>query len=198
MRAIIKTRKIRVAALEQQSSITQRPVRVVVRDAHAGIDDRERAEAEIAHGRVHSSGVREPAWVKREDPIAIHVMDVEVHCVGRQVERPEAPRPRTAAVRSRILRAAIIAASAQLQGGEPDQGQDHGDDTEPDHDGRGRVARLRARRDAQAHRVARAGGRLMSAATFTFKAVDAAGTPEKGEISGVSREAVAAELDREA
>jgi type IV pilus assembly protein PilC len=34
----------------------------------------------------------------------------------------------------------------------------------------------------------------MSAATFTFKAVDAAGTPEKGEISGVSREAVTAEL----
>src|SRR5215212_7320672 len=34
----------------------------------------------------------------------------------------------------------------------------------------------------------------MSAATFTFKAVDAAGTPEKGEISGISREAVSAEL----
>ena len=34
----------------------------------------------------------------------------------------------------------------------------------------------------------------MSAATFTFKAVDAAGTPEKGEISGISREAVTAEL----
>ena len=34
----------------------------------------------------------------------------------------------------------------------------------------------------------------MSAATYTFKAVDAAGTPEKGEISGVSREAVTAEL----
>jgi len=29
----------------------------------------------------------------------------------------------------------------------------------------------------------------MSAATYTFKAVDAAGTPEKGEISGMSREA---------
>ena len=34
----------------------------------------------------------------------------------------------------------------------------------------------------------------MSAATYSFKAVDAAGTPEKGEISGVSREAVTAEL----
>ena len=34
----------------------------------------------------------------------------------------------------------------------------------------------------------------MSAATYTFKAVDAAGTPEKGEISGMSREAVTAEL----
>ena len=34
----------------------------------------------------------------------------------------------------------------------------------------------------------------MSAATYTFKAVDAAGTPEKGEISGISRDAVTAEL----
>jgi type IV pilus assembly protein PilC len=34
----------------------------------------------------------------------------------------------------------------------------------------------------------------MSAATYTFKAVDQAGTPEKGEISGISREAVTAEL----
>ena len=34
----------------------------------------------------------------------------------------------------------------------------------------------------------------MSAATYTFKAVDAAGTPEKGEITGLSREAVTAEL----
>ena len=34
----------------------------------------------------------------------------------------------------------------------------------------------------------------MSAATYSFKAVDASGTPEKGEISGVSREAVTAEL----
>src|SRR5688500_20319941 len=34
----------------------------------------------------------------------------------------------------------------------------------------------------------------MSAATYSFKAVDATGTPEKGEISGVSREAVTAEL----
>ena len=64
----------------------------------------------------------------------------------------------------------------------------------PDHDGRRREPRLRARRDAQADRVADAGGRLMSAATYTFKAVDAAGTPEKGEISGISRDAVTAEL----
>ena len=34
----------------------------------------------------------------------------------------------------------------------------------------------------------------MSAATYTFKAVDAAGTPEKGEITGLSRDAVTAEL----
>ena len=34
----------------------------------------------------------------------------------------------------------------------------------------------------------------MSAATYSFKAVDATGTPEKGEITGVSREAVTAEL----
>ena len=34
----------------------------------------------------------------------------------------------------------------------------------------------------------------MSAATFTFKAVDSTGTPEKGEITGISREAVTAEL----
>ncbi len=34
----------------------------------------------------------------------------------------------------------------------------------------------------------------MSAATFTFKAVDAAGTPEKGEIKGLSRQAVTDEL----
>src|SRR3954451_3444337 len=34
----------------------------------------------------------------------------------------------------------------------------------------------------------------MSAATFVFKAVDGTGTPEKGEITGISREAVAAEL----
>ncbi len=34
----------------------------------------------------------------------------------------------------------------------------------------------------------------MSAATYAFKAVDAAGTPEKGEISGLSRQAVTDEL----
>src|SRR3954454_11654100 len=34
----------------------------------------------------------------------------------------------------------------------------------------------------------------MSAATFVFKAVDGTGTPEKGEITGISREAVTAEL----
>ena len=34
----------------------------------------------------------------------------------------------------------------------------------------------------------------MSAATYSFKAVDATGTPEKGEIAGVSREAVTDEL----
>jgi type IV pilus assembly protein PilC len=34
----------------------------------------------------------------------------------------------------------------------------------------------------------------MSAATFVFKAVDAAGTPEKGEIKGLSRQAVSDEL----
>ena len=41
-----------------------------------------------------------------------------------------------------------------------------------DHDGRRREPRVRARRDAQARRVADAGGRLMSAATYSFKAVD--------------------------
>jgi len=34
----------------------------------------------------------------------------------------------------------------------------------------------------------------MSAATYVFKAVDAAGTPEKGEIKGLSRQAVSDEL----
>ena len=34
----------------------------------------------------------------------------------------------------------------------------------------------------------------MAAATFAFKAVDAAGTPEKGEITGLSRQAVTDEL----
>ena len=34
----------------------------------------------------------------------------------------------------------------------------------------------------------------MSAATYAFKAVDAAGTPEKGEIKGLSRQAVSDEL----
>jgi len=34
----------------------------------------------------------------------------------------------------------------------------------------------------------------MAAATYAFKAVDAAGTPEKGEITGLSRQAVADEL----
>src|SRR5262249_26879503 len=64
-----------------------------------------------------------------------------------------------------------------------------------DHHGARRVAVLAAGRDAPA----RAGhdadpGRGMSAAVWTYKAVDGAGVPSNGQIQGVSKEAVTAAL----
>jgi pilus retraction protein PilT len=67
-----------------------------------------------------------------------------------------------------------------------------------DHDGHGRGTLLAAGRDAPAgagpgHDRA-PGGRLMSTAVFTYKALDGAGVPSKGELKATSKDEAAAQL----
>ena len=67
-----------------------------------------------------------------------------------------------------------------------------------DHDGDGREPLLPAGRDAPpgaGHRHdGSPGGRLMGAAVFTYKALDGAGVPSKGELKAPSKDAVAEQL----
>ena len=84
--------------------------RVALVHLHARVGDRDDAEALLAQLRDQSRGVREALAVPREDAVAVHVVDVEVEHVARDLALAEAGGDRAQLVRAHVAPARLLVA----------------------------------------------------------------------------------------
>ena len=75
---------------------------VLLVDLHAGVGDRHHPEAVRAQLRDQAGGVREPLAVPGEHAVAVHVVDVEVEHVARDLACAELARDREHLVRAHV------------------------------------------------------------------------------------------------